>query len=52
MGRSKGYRKPKEEYQKQYRYALYLLAMGNGIRLVAKITGHSVNTIAKLKKYI
>lgn len=52
MGRTEGYRKPKEEYQKQYRYALYLLAMGNSIRLVAKVTGHSVNTIAKLKKYV
>lgn len=52
MGRTEGYRKPKEEYQKQYRHALYLLAMGNSIRAVSKITGHSVNTIAKLKKYI
>lgn len=52
MGRTKGYRKPKEEYQKQYRYALYLLGMGNSIRTVAKITGHSVNTIAKLKRFV
>lgn len=52
MGRDKGYRKPSADYKKQYRYEIYLLAMGNSIRSIAKETGHSVNTIAKLKKYI
>lgn len=52
MGRKKGWRKPKEQYQQEYRHAIYLLGMGNSVRAVAKITGHSVNTIVKLKQYI
>lgn len=52
MGRSAGYRKPKEQYLKDYKYELRLLAMGNSIRLVAKISGRSVNTIRKIKRYI
>lgn len=52
MGRAKGYRKPKEHYLKEYRYEIYLLSMGNSVRLVARISGHIVNTITKLKKYI
>ncbi|MCQ2327702.1 MAG: hypothetical protein MJZ71_09090 [Bacteroidales bacterium] len=52
MGRSEGYRKPKADYVKQYKLEMRLLANGVSIRQVAKLTGHSINTIMKLKRYI
>lgn len=52
MGRQKGYRKPAEQYLKEYQTELRLLANGESMRQVSKLTGRSVNTLAKLKKYI
>jgi len=53
MGRTEGYRKPKEQYVKEYKYELRLLATSClSLREISKITGRSVNTLAKLKKYI
>lgn len=52
MGRAEGYRKPKENYLKEYRYELKLLANGISMRAVSKLTGRSVNTLKKLKQYI
>ena len=50
--RTKGYRKPKENYLKEYQYELRLLASGLSLKLISKITGRSVNTLRKLKNYI
>lgn len=52
MGRTEGYRKPKEQYLKDYQKELRLLANGVSMRQVSKLTGRSVNTLAKLKRYI
>lgn len=52
MGRQKGYRKPTEQYLREYQTELRLLANGVSMRQVSKLTGRSVNTLAKLKKYI
>lgn len=51
-GRNIGYRKPKADYIKQYRYELILLANGVSIRNVSRISGHSVNTIRKIKRFL
>lgn len=52
VGRTKGYRKPKENYVKEYHYELRLLASGLSLKIVSKITGRSVNTLRKLKNFI
>lgn len=49
MTRTKGSRKTKSAYTKEYKRELVMLANGISIRKVAKISGHSVNTIRKLK---
>ncbi len=52
MGRTEGYRKPKEQYLKDYQKELRLLANGVSLRDCSKITGRSVNTLRKIKQYI
>lgn len=51
-GRTIGYRKPRENYLKEYQKELRLLANGVSLRDISKITGRSVNTLRKLKQYI
>lgn len=51
-GRNVGYRKPREEYLRQYQKELKLLANGVSLRDISKITGRSVNTLRKLRQYI
>ena len=51
MGRRKGYRKPDEAYIKEYKQEIRMLSVMS-MRQVALITGRSVNTLSKLKKYI
>lgn len=51
-GRNVGYRKPKEDYLKEYKYELRLLSNGVSIRDVSRISGHSINTIRKIKKFL
>lgn len=51
-GRTIGYRKPRENYLKEYQKELRLLANGVSLRDISKITGRSVNTLRKIKQYI
>lgn len=50
LGRKEGYRKSKEEKQKQYKEVLKLLKAGYPIRKVVVLTGVSESTIMRLKK--
>jgi lambda repressor-like predicted transcriptional regulator len=52
MGRTFGYRKPASDYKKEYQKELKLLANGVSLRDVSKLTGHSINTLRKIKQYI
>ena len=49
MGRTKGWRKSRENYLLEYRTELTLLAAGLSLRKVAKMTGRSLNTILKIR---
>lgn len=49
MGRPSSYRKPVDEYKKQYSKELSLLRKGMSLRNITIITGTSVNTLRKLK---
>lgn len=50
LGRKVGYRKPKEEKQKQYKEVLKLLKAGYPIRKVVVLTSVSESTVMRLKK--
>lgn len=50
LGRKRGYRKSKEEKQKQYKEVLKLLRAGYPIRKVVVLTGVSESTVMRLKK--
>lgn len=50
LGRKVGYRKPKEEKQKQYKEVLKLLKAGYPIRKVVVLTKVSESTVMRLKK--
>ena len=50
LGRKVGYRKSKEEKQKQYKEVLKLLKAGYPIRKVVVLTSVSESTVVRLKK--
>ena len=52
MGRPVGYRKSDENYKHQYARDIALLKKGISLRNVNSITGTSINTLQKLKKFI
>ena len=52
VGRPSSYRKPEEAYREQYAKELTLLRKGISLRNICKLTGVSVNTLRRLKKYM
>ena len=52
MGRPSSYRKPMEEYRRQYSKEITLLKKGMSLRNITIITGTSVNTLRKIKNII
>ncbi len=50
IGRKKGYKKSKEEKQKQYAGVLRMLAKGYSLKVIAKCEGVSISTVQRLKK--
>ena len=50
VGRKKGYRKPKEEKEKQYAGVLKLLAKGYPMGMIARLEGVSMSTVQRLEK--
>ena len=52
LGRPADYRKSEEEYRQQYSKELTLLRKGISLRNVQQLTGTSVGTLRKLKKYL
>ena len=52
VGRPSSYRKSEEAYRTQYSHELTLLRKGISLRNINKITGVSVNTLRRLKKYM
>ena len=51
MGRPVSYRKSEASYKSQYNKEISLLKKGISLRNITAITGTSVNTLRKLKKY-
>ena len=52
MGRPATYRKSDESYREQYQKEIGLLRKGISLRNVHKITGTSLGTLQKVKKYV
>lgn len=52
VGRPKSYRKSEDAYREQYAKELTLLRKGISLRNICKLTGVSVNTLRRLKKYM
>lgn len=52
VGRPKSYRKSEDAYREQYAKELTLLRKGISLRNIYKLTGVSVNTLRRLKKYM
>lgn len=52
LGRPAEYRKSEEQYRQQYSKELSLLRKGISLRNVQQLTGTSVTTLRKLKKYL
>ena len=52
MGRPATYRKSDESYREQYQKEISLLRKGISLRNVQKITGTSLGTLQKVKKYV
>ena len=50
LGRKKGYRKTREQKQKQYANAIKLLEKGYPMKIVAKMEGISISTVQRIKK--
>lgn len=50
VGRKVGYRKPMETKEEEYREVIRHLKKGTTIRDTAKLTGHCIRTIQKIKK--
>ena len=51
MGRPASYRKSEDAYKRQYAKEISLLRKGISLRNVNSITGTSINTLQKIKKY-
>ena len=52
MGRPSTYRKSDESYRDQYQKEISLLRKGISLRNVQKITGTSIGTLQKIKKFV
>ena len=52
LGRPADYRKSEDQYRQQYSKELSLLRKGISLRNVQQLTGTSVTTLRKLKKYL
>ena len=52
VGRPSSYRKSDEAYKEQYAKELTLLRKGISLRNICKITGVSVNTLRRIKRYM
>lgn len=51
MGRPASYRKSEDAYRRQYAKEISLLKKGISLRNINSITGTSINTLQKIKKY-
>ena len=47
-----GYKKDEQSYREEYQQELSLLRKGISLRNVQKITGTSIGTLQKIKKYL
>jgi DNA invertase Pin-like site-specific DNA recombinase len=52
MGRPSSYRKSDESYKDQYQKEIGLLRKGISLRNVQKITGTSIGTLQRLKRFL
>ena len=52
MGRPSTYRKSDDDYKDQYQKEISLLRKGISLRNVQKITGTSIGTLQKVKRYV
>ena len=52
VGRKQGYTKSENQMRQQYSQEIKLLKKGLSLREVSKLTGHSVNTVRKVARYV
>ena len=52
VGRKQGYTKSEDQMRQQYSQEIKLLRKGLSLREVSKLTGHSVNTVRKVARYV
>ena len=52
VGRKQGYTKSDDKMKQQYSQEIKLLRNGLSLREVSKLTGHSVNTIHKVTRFV
>ena len=52
VGRKQGYTKSEDQMKQQYSQEIKLLRKGLSLREVSKLTGHSVNTIRKVVRFV
>lgn len=52
VGRKQGYTKSEDQMKQQYSQEIKLLRKGLSLREVSKLTGHSVNTVRKVVRFV
>lgn len=52
VGRKRGYTKSEDQMKQQYSQEIKLLRKGLSLREVSKLTGHSINTIRKVIRFV
>ena len=52
VGRKQGYTKSEDQMKQQYSQEIKLLRKGLSLREVSKLTGHSINTIRKVIRFV
>ena len=52
VGRKQGYTKSEDQMKQQYSQEIKLLRKGLSLREVSKLTGHSINTVRKVARYV
>ena len=52
VGRKQGYTKSEDQMRQQYSQEIKLLRKGLSLREVSKLTGHSINTIRKVIRFV
>jgi uncharacterized protein YerC len=52
VGRKQGYTKSEDQMKQQYSQEIKLLKKGLSLREVSKLTGHSINTIRKVIRFV